>query len=187
MELQPWTYEDDQLVADMNIFTVRRLRGRSGLTGRTGPITRVESSAWVNVVPLTGEGEVVLVRQFRHGTREFTLEVPGGLVESDEDPGVAAVRELLEETGHAGSPPHLLGRVTPNPAFLNNHCYTYLIEECRRVAEPSPEIGEEIEIVLRPLADIPGLIASGEIDHSLVINAFWWFFGPDPARCRPGY
>jgi 8-oxo-dGTP pyrophosphatase MutT (NUDIX family) len=184
MELQPWTYDDDQLVADMGIFTVRRLRARSGLTGRTGPITRVESSPWVNVVPLTGEGEVVLVRQFRHGTREFTLEVPGGLVDPGEDPGTAAARELLEETGYAGSEPRPLGRVTPNPAFLNNHCHTYLIEECRRVAEPTPETGEEIEIVLHPLADIPGLIASGEIDHSLVINAFWWYFGPDPDRLR---
>ncbi len=182
MELQPWTYDEDELVADLGIFRVRRLRGRSSLTRHTSSITRVESSPWVNVVPLTDAGEVVLIRQFRHGTCEFTLEVPGGLVDPGEDPAAAAARELLEETGYAGSAPDLLGSVTPNPAFLDNRCYTYLISDCRPVADPSPEEGEEIEIQIHPLGAVPELIATGRIDHSLVINAFWWYFGPDPAR-----
>ncbi len=185
MDLQPWTYDHDELVADLRIFRVRRLRGRSGLTGRTAPITLVESSEWVNVIPLTEKGEVVLVRQFRHGIRDFTLEVPGGLVDPGEDAAAAAERELLEETGFAGSEPAVIGRVTPNPAFLTNRCSTCLIRDCRRVAEPRPEEGEEIEVIVRPIADIPDLIAAGAIDHSLVINAFWWYFGPAPDRSGP--
>jgi len=188
MVLKPWPRESEEFVADMGIFRVQRLRTRSPRTGAVRSVTLLEAGDWVNVVALTPELQVVLVRQFRHGTREFTLEIPGGQVDAGESPEEAAARELREETGFAGGAPLLLGRVTPNPAFLDNHCHTFLIRDCLRVGEPQQDHGEDIEVLIRPLADIPTVVAAGEIDHALVICAFWWLFrnteggvvNPDP-------
>jgi len=166
----------------MGIFRAYRLRSRSPRTGETRDITLLEAGDWVNVIALTPDLQVVLVRQFRHGTRDFTLEIPGGQVEPEETPVQAAARELREETGFAGEGPLALGKVTPNPAFLNNRCHTVLFENCRQVGEPAPDCGEDIEVLIRPLAEIHGIIASGQIDHALVICAFWWL-----AQSHPGF
>ena len=115
---------------------------------------------------------MVLVRQFRHGIRRDTLEVPGGMVDPGESPEEAAVRELAEETGYVADRVRFLGRVHPNPAIQGNWSYTYLAEGCRPNAEPSPDLFERIEVEVRPLSDVPDLIRREEISHSLMVNAF---------------
>jgi ADP-ribose pyrophosphatase len=174
MALQEWQYEGDECVEDMGIFELHRLRARSPRTGETRAFSLIETGDWVNVIALTSDREMILVRQFRHGTRSFTLEIPGGQVDRGEEPARAAARELREETGYAGEGPVELGVVTPNPAILNNRCHTFLFDRCVKVGEPELDRGEDIEVLMRPLADVPGLVASGQIDHALVICAFWW-------------
>ena len=174
MTLKPWNHEDKHFVTDMGIFEVHQVRSRSPRTGQLRTFTLLEAGDWVNVIALTPDSNMILVRQFRHGTREFTVEIPGGQVDRAEQPAQAAARELREETGYAGDGPVYLGFVYPNPAFLNNRCHTVLFENCRRVSQPELDHGEDIEVVAMPLAEIPGLVASGQIDHALVICAFWW-------------
>jgi 8-oxo-dGTP pyrophosphatase MutT (NUDIX family) len=161
-------------VSDFEIFRVRRHLSRSPRTGETHPFTIVETTDWVNVIALTPSDEVVLIRQYRHGSDSVTLEIPGGVVDPGEEPSIAAVRELREETGFAGSDPVFLGSVHPNPALLTNRCHTYLVRDCERVAEPSPDASEDIEALLLPCAEIPAAIGDGRISHALVICAFWW-------------
>lgn len=128
---------------------------------------------WVNVVALTHRNEVILVRQFRAGTRSVTLEIPGGGVEKRDASALAAVRrELREETGHVARSWRRLGVVQPNPAFQSNRCTTYLARGCRRVGDLIPDAGEDLAVELVPLVRIPGLIRAGRITHSLVIAAF---------------
>lgn len=173
--MRSWDSAGPEEISDFGAFRIRRYLARSPRTGETRPFSVVETSDWVNVVALTTAGEVVLVRQYRHGSRRVALEIPGGVVDAGEDPGAAAARELREETGYAGGPPTFLGTVEPNPAILSNRCHTYLVQDCRRVGEPELDPGEDIEVATLPVAQIPAAIGDGRISHALVICAFWWF------------
>ena len=174
MGVERWTQIEEELVADMHIFQLMRLSARSPRTGMLRNLARVHAGDWVNIIPLTPEREVVLVRQYRHGIDAITLEVPGGLIDPGETPLEAALRETLEETGYSGGLISLLGSVEPNPAFIDNRCHTFLIEGCTRTHELELDDGEDIEVVTVPLSEIGKLIATGEIRHALVICAFWW-------------
>lgn len=134
---------------------------------------RLECPDWINVIPLTPAGEVVFVRQFRHGIGAETLEVPGGQMDpGDPSPLEAARRELLEETGYAGDDWAPLGWVHPNPAILTNRCHSFLVRDVRPIAPIRNDADERTEVELAPLTAVPDLIRSGRITHGLVLNAF---------------
>ena len=140
---------------------------------RSGDFTVIECADWVNVVALTdasGEHpEIVLIEQFRYGTAENTLELPGGMVDPGEDPVRAGVRELLEETGYRGENARVIGRLDANPAILTNRVYTVLIENATRTDEQSLDEHEQIAVRTVPLDGVPDMVASGEISHTVVI------------------
>lgn len=131
----------------------------------------VEAPDWVNVVAITTTGQVVLVRQFRFGTNEFSLEVPGGVIEPGEDPVVAGVRELAEETGYGGGTASLLGSLHPNPAIQNNRFHAVLVEGVSPVQALDWDPDEEMEHTLAPVPEVLRGIAEGRITHSLTVCA----------------
>jgi ADP-ribose pyrophosphatase len=182
MKPKPWPLVSSLLDRSFRIFDLRMDRSVSPRTGAAHDFIVLESAPWVNVIALTEREEVVLIRQYRHGTREVTLEIPGGLVDAGEEPMAAAKRELLEETGYRGEEWIDLGYVHPNPAIQNNRCHTFLALGAKPAVEQSLDDKEDIAVLLNPLADIPRLIRRGEIIHSLVICAFWRFF----MEYRPG-
>ena len=93
----------------------------------------LDSPSWVNIIPVTKDGNIVLIKQYRHGSNSITIEIPGGLVEKAEQSRNAAERECTEETGYTSSDPAiLLGENLPNPAFLNNKCKSFLWLNCTR-------------------------------------------------------
>jgi ADP-ribose pyrophosphatase len=167
-----WPLLDRRTLGDFRVFSVRGERTRSPRSGRPHDFYVLECPDWANVVALTGEDEVVLVRQFRAGTRSITLEIPGGSVEKGESAASAIRRELREETGYAARSWKRIGVVHPNPAIQGNRCSTYLARGCRRVGELTPDEGEDLAVELVPLRRIPDLIRKGRITHSLVIAAF---------------
>jgi 8-oxo-dGTP pyrophosphatase MutT (NUDIX family) len=170
----PWERTGPEEITDFGVFRIRRYHARSPRTGRDRPFSVVETADWVNVVAVTPDDRVVMVRQFRHGTGEVTLEVPGGIIDDGEDPAAAAARELREETGYAGDAPVHLGTVEPNPAFLSNRCHTFLVTGARPAGEPQPDAGEDIAVRLLPRAELGAAVAGGRIRHALVICAIWW-------------
>jgi ADP-ribose pyrophosphatase len=167
-----WTFLGNRDVSDYRIFRLRRDRYRFEPSGEERDFVVIDSASWVNVVPVTNEGNVVLIRQFRHGARQVVLEIPGGMIDGDEAPEDAAARELREETGYVAQNIRLLARVLPNPAVQNNFLYLFAAEGCHSTGQTQPDAFELIEVFERPLEDIPAMIASGEIAHSLVIAAF---------------
>lgn len=132
----------------------------------------VDAPDWINVVPLTPERRVVLVRQYRFGVEGLTLEIPGGMCERGEDPADSARREMREETGYDATALVPLGWVHPNPAVQTNRCHSFLAMDARPAGRPRPDPDEEFEVIEVPLGDVRDLIRGGEITHSLVIAAF---------------
>jgi ADP-ribose pyrophosphatase len=173
---QPWTFLSSEIIYPCRIFTLKKEGYRSPRTGTEHDFYLLDSTDWVNVIPLTAEGNVVLVKQYRFGTKDFSLEIPGGMIEEGDSPEGAAVRELLEETGYAGEKPVLLGIVHPNPAIQTNRCYTFLIDKAAFQSPPLQDSTEDIEVEVLPLAQIPRLIREGRITHALVVAAFYWYF-----------
>ncbi len=176
MSPKAWKLISSRVDRSFRIFNLRTDHARSPRTGQTHDFYILESPDWVNVIPLTSDNEVVLIRQYRHGTREVTLEIPGGLVEGDSSPEDAGRRELIEETGYEGPEWVLLGSVHPNPAFLTNQCYTYLARHVTRVKKQNQDEKEDIEVLLKPLKEIPRLIREKQITHALVVAAFYHYF-----------
>jgi 8-oxo-dGTP pyrophosphatase MutT (NUDIX family) len=171
-----WTLLKSTQHSEHRIMRVRHDHYRFEPTGAERDFVVLEFADWVNIIPITDDGQVVLIRQYRHGISANTWEVPGGVVDRGEEPLAAAARELREETGYAAGKIKLLGRVSPNPAIQGNWSYSYLAEGCRLVGPANLDPFENIEVKLFSLDDIPALIKREEICHSLVINAFAWMW-----------
>jgi 8-oxo-dGTP pyrophosphatase MutT (NUDIX family) len=174
--IKPWPCIRSQYIQSLRIFSVRADTTLSPRTNAEHDFYVIETRDWVNIIPITADHQVVMVRQYRHGSREITLEIPGGLVDPGDTPEEAAARELLEETGYQAEELTKIGVANPNPAIFNNRCYTYLARNVTKVRDPMPDQTEDIEVALFPLVDIPELIRKGKIDHAIVISAFYSYF-----------
>ena len=157
---------------DYRIFTTGFVEAAHPRTGVVKRFSLIDCVDWVNVIALTDAGQVVLIRQYRPGTDQVCLEIPGGMMEPGEDPCTAAARELAEETGYTGGALEVLGRVAPNPAIQNNALYTVLARGVALTQPPAPDDGEVLTVETAALADCQRRILAGEIDHALVVVAF---------------
>jgi ADP-ribose pyrophosphatase len=128
-----------------------------------GPYHVVELADWVNVLALTPEGEVVLVREYRHGTAEIMLELPSGTMEAGEDPLATAIRELREETGYGGGVWRQTASFPANPARQSNRVFTYMAVGVTLQGRPRPDAGEIIEVITMTLPALFAGLADGSI------------------------
>jgi len=174
-EPAPWPEIEREALADCRVFTVSRSRARSPRSGSHHDFYRIDAQDWVNVIPITGAGEVVMIRQYRHGECAVTLEIPGGIVDPGESPSRAAARELLEETGYrCTADPVATGIVNPNPALFGNRVHSFVARGVRweRAIESGPT--EETHVELVPLSELDRTLREGRVSSALVIAAFHW-------------
>jgi 8-oxo-dGDP phosphatase len=126
-----------------------------------------EYPAWVNVIPVTDTGEIVLIRQFRYGVKDVYYELCAGVVDSGEELLVAAKRELLEETGYGGGSWTPFMQLCANPAIQNNITHTFLATGVSAKQAQALETTEEITVHLVSPKDVLKLIDDGEIMQAL--------------------
>ncbi len=172
---RPWELLETEHLQDCRVFRVARSIARSPRTGQEHSFYRIDADDWVNIVPLTASGEVVMIRQYRHGSREVTLEIPGGIVDPGESPLAAGLRELREETGYAAETAEPTGMVNPNPALFGNRVYSFVARDVRLAGAIENEGSEETHVELVSRAELPELLGAGRITHALVVAALFWF------------
>ena len=174
--IRPWEKVGSKQLGDYRIFTVRSDEKISPRTGQQHDFYIIDCVGWVNVIAMTPNRELVMVEQYRHGSNTVELEIPGGIMDAGENsPLETGVRELREETGYEGDQSRLLGEVFANPAIMSNTCFTVLIENCVLKHAVEFDSGEDLMTRLVPIADLPGLVATGKIKHPLVVVALYYF------------
>jgi ADP-ribose pyrophosphatase len=170
-----WRELRTRRLMECRIFSVEESTAESPTDGSAHDFYRIACGDWVQLIPLTPELEVVMVRQYRHGSGACTLEIPGGLVDPGERAEQSALRECLEETGYLAEQANPLAILNPNPALFPNRLHTFWAENVRRVADIKHGPTERTEVVLVPLAELPARLRAGEIDHALVAGVLWRF------------
>lgn len=168
-----WSIEREELHSECKVYQVFKQRCKHPHDAREGDFFVIRCADWVLALPLTRDGRLVLVRQFRFGTRSLSWEPPGGILDDGEDPLAAAVRETAEETGYRGVRAHLIGRCSPNPAILSNTAHFALIEDCEPVGSTDFDDNEEIEVGLFTPDEALAMVLDGRIHHGLAIAALF--------------
>lgn len=168
-DVETWETIESKALVDCRIFKVREDLMQNG--DKKGTFYIIENPDWVNVVALTKDNDVVLIKQFRHGIKEVVLEIPGGIIDGEEDPETAARRELLEETGFTAGEFVFLGRSRPNPAIQNNWLYHFAAINAEKTGDVEFDEHENVVTKLYPATELSNLVKSGEITHSAVLAA----------------
>lgn len=174
--IEKWKRLGQKVLLDLRIMKVLEIEASSARGVAPHPFYVFDTVDWINVLPITADGQVVFVRQYRHGSDEISLEIPGGMVDPGEEPAVAAVRECLEESGFRAEELVSLGALRPNPAVFSNYLHTFVAHNVTEVGEIQNTATEETELVLFDLEALPALMLDGTIDHALVVATIWRYF-----------
>ena len=167
----PWEIESSELLHEYDVYGVRRDRARSPRTGEVHDFHVVAAPDGVVVLALTREEELVLVEQYRHGTREVSLELPAGIVDDDEDPCAAAGRELREETGYVGGEGRRLGTLDLNPSWETTRVHVVVVHDAARVREREQDAGEDIRVRTLPVGAALEEVREGRIRSAVAVAA----------------
>jgi len=172
-----WVREGERVLLSTRVLDLWSVKYRHPVRGTEKEFFVAHVPDWVNVVAVTPEGKIVLVRQFRFGSNSLSLEVPGGVMEKGEDPITAGVRELSEETGYGGGKVSLMGSVHPNPAIQDNRCHFVLVKDAVPTNAMKWDHDEEIQVSTEGVKEVLAMARSGVITHSLTVAALMHYEG----------
>lgn len=133
-----------------------------------------EYPEWVNALAFTKDGKVVMVKQYRHGIEQESIEIPGGVVEENETWQEGVERELLEETGYKFEKLEYLGKISANPSTTNNFMHMFLATGGEKVAEQKLDEVEDLEVLIMTLDEVKQLVKENKIVQSLHVNCIMY-------------
>ncbi|GHV43779.1 DNA mismatch repair protein MutT [Spirochaetia bacterium] len=168
-----WKEEGSREVFKCRVFSVRESSCRSP-DNELRPYTVIDTTDWAIIVPLieTEQGKkFVMVRQWRHGSRELSLEFPGGVFEPGEDAEAAAGRELLEETAYRAGKIRKIGEFSPNPAIMSNRVHFFLAEDLQNTGTQNLDEDEYIEVETIGVAEVLRGLGRPPYVHALMGSA----------------
>ncbi len=151
-------------------YEVNRLRLPNGAEGEWECVRHPGGAL---AVPVTPEGQLVLVRQYRFAVEQRILEFPAGTVEVGEDPGLTIQREIEEETGYKAHQWRKLGEFILAPGYSDEIIYAFLAQDLEKLdAPPHQDEDEDIETVLMSPAEFEQAILAGEPIDAKSIASF---------------
>ncbi len=175
-EIKKWTTLESRYIIERPWLTARVDKVQLP-DGRINPEHYVlEYPKWVNVIAITTEGEMVMIRQYRHGFDQVLVELCAGVVEQGEAPIEAARRELLEETGYAGGEWREVMTIGQNPSISNNITHCFVAEGVEKVAHQSLDESEDIEVLLMSKEEVLQMLLRDEQKQALMAAPLWRYF-----------
>lgn len=152
-------------------FTVRKDTCLTPEGKIVSPYYVYEFPEWVTALPVTKEGKIIMVRQYRHALGEDCIEIPGGCVDkTDKSFEDAIARELMEETGYRFDSFTSLGKISANPSTNNNLMHMFLAQGGVKVAEQQLDGNEEIEVELFTVSEVKKLLKQNKILQSMHVS-----------------
>ncbi|HAC65266.1 MAG TPA: NUDIX hydrolase [Cyanothece sp. UBA12306] len=151
-------------------FDVNSLRLPNGVEGDWECIRHPGGAL---AVPITSEGKLVLVKQYRFAVEGRLLEFPAGTLEANEEPAETIKREICEETGYKANKWHYLGKFPLAPGYSDEYIYPFLAQDLQKLENPpTQDEDEDIEVVLMTFSEFEAAIATGELVDAKSITSF---------------
>ncbi len=161
---------------DLKLFRTRFDYMKNPRNDQTEKMVILDSEDSANVVALTDDKKIIFVRQYRFGIKDFTVELPGGLVEPGEEQELGVRRELREETGFTASDWEYLGKVPANPVFMNSYIHHWVATGAEKTGALQLDDGEDMELILMSFEEVKKLFWKGYFMHTHTTNALLLFF-----------
>lgn len=137
------------------------------------PYYIIELPNWTNMIIITKDEKMVLVRQYRHAKGSVTLELPGGILEDGEEPMASAIREMREETGYVSTEVEFLFKISPNPAINDNTAYFFLATNAEKLAETCFDPYEDLIVETYSKTELLKLLEDNALQHGVQIGAIY--------------
>ena len=137
------------------------------------PYFVIEAPDFCNTIVVTQEEKIILVRQYRHPIQSVTYELPGGVIEVGEDPAVAALREMEEETGYVSTEIEYLFKAATNPALNTSTAYFYLVKNAQQITKRRLDDLEDIDVVSFSKEEFIQLLADNKLQHGVQLGAIY--------------
>jgi 8-oxo-dGTP pyrophosphatase MutT (NUDIX family) len=168
-----WQLIKSEAALDMEILKLRFDFYKNPRNNKVVRTIALSGQDAVNVIAKTVDNKIILVRQFRFGIGDYTLEIPGGMIdEGENEPLIAAKREMKEETGYVGENWKAIGNIQSNPVFMDSLVHHFYMENAALKYELELDEAEDVEIVLMEVEEVYQKIEAGLIKHPHTISAF---------------